>query len=92
MNKENKIQRFDKMQQQAPAEEGARQYYFIEQARTLWKERFDALVDSGEAAGRYGSRLLGQLQGMQIAQTSVNLLVCIIPHGTGIIKDKICML
>ena len=62
MNKENKIQRFDKMQQQAPAEEGARQYYFIEQARTLWKERFDALVDSGEAAGRYGSRLLGQLQ------------------------------
>ena len=30
MNKENKIQRFDKMQQQAPAEEGARQYYFIE--------------------------------------------------------------
>ena len=62
MNKENKIQRFDKMQQQAPAEEGARQYYFIEQARTLWKERFDALVDNGEAAGRYGSRLLGQLQ------------------------------
>ena len=61
-NKQNRLEEFEKMQKNAPSEEGARQHYFIEQARILWKERFEALIDSGEAKERYGNDLLGQLQ------------------------------
>ncbi|MDO4267813.1 MAG: tRNA (N6-isopentenyl adenosine(37)-C2)-methylthiotransferase MiaB [Eubacteriales bacterium] len=53
---------FDAAKKAAPAEEGPRQYYFIEQARAVLRERFEAMVDSGEAMERYGSSLLGQLQ------------------------------
>lgn len=46
----------------APEDDGARQYYFIEQAKILWKQQFESLADSGEAAGRYESELLLRLQ------------------------------
>ena len=46
----------------APEEEGARQYYFIEEAKILWKQQFESMVDSGEAAERYEGSLLSELQ------------------------------
>lgn len=60
--KQNETPEFEMIRAAAPEDEGARQYYFIEQARILWKQQFDGLVDSGEAAARYEGSLLSELQ------------------------------
>ena len=48
--------------QGAPAEEPARQYYFIEHLSVLLKERFEELKQSGEAEKRYGADELLEMQ------------------------------
>ncbi|MDO4265444.1 MAG: tRNA (N6-isopentenyl adenosine(37)-C2)-methylthiotransferase MiaB [Eubacteriales bacterium] len=48
--------------QAAPAEEPARQYYFIEHLSVLLKEHFDALLESGEAERRYGTDGLSRMR------------------------------
>nr|DAO73468.1 MAG TPA: hypothetical protein [Caudoviricetes sp.] len=53
---------FEMIRAAAPEDDGARQYYFIEQAKILWKQQFESLADSGETAGRYESELLLRLQ------------------------------
>lgn len=51
-------QDFERIQQAAPAEEPARQNYFINQARQIFKSRFEAEAASGKAEERYGAELL----------------------------------
>ncbi len=60
--KQNETPEFEMIRAAAPEDDGARQYYFIEQAKILWKQQFESLADSGEAAGRYESELLLRLQ------------------------------
>ena len=60
--KQNETPEFEMIRAAAPEDEGARQYYFIEQARILWTQQVDGLVDSGEAAARYEGSLLSELQ------------------------------
>ena len=60
--KQNETPEFEMIRAAAPEEEGARQYYFIEEAKILWKQQFESMVDSGEAAERYEGSLLSELQ------------------------------
>ena len=60
--KQNETPEFEMIRAAAPEEEGARQYYFIEQAKKLWKQQFERLEDSGEAKERYGEAMLSELQ------------------------------
>lgn len=60
--KQNETPEFEMIRAAAPEDDGARQYYFIEQAKILWKQQFESLADSGEAAERYESELLLRLQ------------------------------
>ena len=59
---QNETPDFEMIRAAAPEEEGARQYYFIEQAKKLWKQQFERLEDSGEAKERYGEAMLSELQ------------------------------
>ena len=59
---QNETPDFEMIRATAPEEEGARQYYFIEQAKKLWKQQFFRLEDSGEAKERYGEAMLSELQ------------------------------
>ncbi len=61
--KQNETPEFEMIRAAAPEDDGARQYYFIEQAKILWKQQFESLADSGEAAGRYESELLFRTSG-----------------------------
>lgn len=45
--KQNETPEFEMIRAAAPEEEGARQYYFIEEAKILWKQQFETMVDSG---------------------------------------------
>ncbi len=54
-------QNFETIQQAAPIAEPDRQNYFINQARLLFKSRFEADVASGKAEERYGKVLLKEL-------------------------------
>ena len=45
-----------------PAGEPERQYYFMDQVRTILKKRFEAMDASGEAAVRYGKETYGKLK------------------------------
>ena len=60
--KQNETPEFEMIRAAAPEEEGARQYYFIEEAKILWKQQFESMVDSGEATERYEGSLLSELQ------------------------------
>ena len=60
-NKRNTPFDFDAISKAAPAREGDRQRYFMEQARAIWKQKFYRLVESGEAKERYGEAVLAQL-------------------------------
>ena len=55
-------QDFERIQQAAPAEEPARQNYFINQARQIFKSRFEAEAASGKAEERYGAELFAKLK------------------------------
>lgn len=59
---QNETPDFEMIRAAAPEEEGARQYYFIEQAKKLWKQQFERLEESGEAKERYGEAMLSELQ------------------------------
>ncbi len=43
--KQNETPEFEMLRAAAPEEEGARQYYFIEQAKILWKQQFERLLE-----------------------------------------------
>ena len=45
--KQNETPEFEMIRAAAPEDDGARQYYFIEQAKILWKQQFESLADSG---------------------------------------------
>ena len=59
--KNNRMFHFDEISKMAPAEEGDRQRYFIEQVRTIWKQKFEDLAASGEAKERYGEAVFARL-------------------------------
>ncbi len=54
--------RINQGMEQIPEEEGARQRYFIEQIRALFRSRFEELAAAGQAESRYGSEQLSQLR------------------------------
>ena len=55
--KQNETPEFEMIRAAAPEDDGARQYYFIEQAKILWKQQFESLADSGERSEEHTSEL-----------------------------------
>ena len=60
-NKMNRFLGFDEVSSTAPAAEGDRQRYFIDQVRSIWNQKFENLKTSGEAGERYGQAVFARL-------------------------------